>query len=172
MCVNSQNMWEAALFSGKNYTTDKKFTRPSLQISTMDASIYWLYCSHSNEGSKLVGPHFLTKCKIVQQTIIILEEGGESPQERLEDHSTISIDIRKGRRGYLPQDEGGSRLPPHDWEHYREETPIWGRPGSHLMGLELLGWCHKMNKHYFPTLLMGDSCMRSTGLPLDEMGAP
>ena len=96
------------MFSGKNYTTDKNFTRPSLQISTMDASIYWLYCSHSNEGSKLVGPHFLTKCKIVQQTIIILEEGGESPQERLEDHSTISIDIRKGRRGYLPQDEGAT----------------------------------------------------------------
>ena len=28
MCVNLQNMWEAALFSGKNYTTDKNFTRP------------------------------------------------------------------------------------------------------------------------------------------------
>ena len=83
----------SVLFSGKNYTADKNFTRPSRQISTMDASIYWLYCSHSNEGSKLVGPHFLTKCKIVQQTIIILEEGGESPQERLEDDSTISIDI-------------------------------------------------------------------------------
>ena len=118
-------------------TRKPRLLSPAIKIWMHQCS-YWLYCSHSYEGSKLVGPHFSrfpgrvqdhSSKEIIQQTIMISEEGGETRRS-----FKISIDIRKGRRGYLPQDEGGSRLPPHDWEHYREETPVWGRPGSHLMG--------------------------------------
>ena len=34
VCVNLQNMQETALFSGKNYTADKNFTRPPVATNS------------------------------------------------------------------------------------------------------------------------------------------